>query len=312
MSTPTSTTAPGHAPGDAPGDAPEYVLGTDAVEAQRLALQHRLWSGAAHEIWDRAGVRPGSRVLDLGCGPGHATLDLAAIVGAEATLGAPRTGRVVALDESPAFLEQLRQACAARGLTNVTPVQGDAQKLGEALRAEPATAAVATDRAREGFDVAYARWVFCFLADPEGAVRDLAGVIKPGGRVAIQDYFNYTSMTLAPRSEAYTAIVEATARSWRSRGGDPDIVSRLPAMLARHGFEVTHLDVRQRLARPGSLLWTWPESWWKSFVPRLTQMGFITPAQETEFFAAWARASADPHAFTLVPPVFDLVAVRKG
>ncbi|MFY9341712.1 MAG: methyltransferase domain-containing protein, partial [Planctomycetota bacterium] len=70
----------------------EYVLGTGADELSRLGLQHRLWSDAAHQAWQRACIRPGQRVLDVGCGPGYAAFDLAQIVTA--------VGAVVGVDES--------------------------------------------------------------------------------------------------------------------------------------------------------------------------------------------------------------------
>lgn len=77
----------------------EYVLGTGEIESTRLGLQHRIWSGPAHWLWERAGIRPGMTVLDVGCGPGHASIDLAEIVGP--------SGRIYAVDESPLFLKHL-------------------------------------------------------------------------------------------------------------------------------------------------------------------------------------------------------------
>ena len=58
-----------------------YVLGTQSHELERLQLQHSLWRPAAEEAWDRAGLSPGQRVLDLGAGPGFAAVDLARRVG---------------------------------------------------------------------------------------------------------------------------------------------------------------------------------------------------------------------------------------
>jgi ubiquinone/menaquinone biosynthesis C-methylase UbiE len=275
----------------------EYVLGTDAFETSRLGLQHRLWSAAAHALWERAGVRPGSVVLDLGCGPGYAAFDLAMIVGAT-NPGQPQ-GRVIALDESERFLRQLSQAAKARDKSNIDVVLCDAAAL-ERERVLPDGAV----------DFVYARWVFCFLKDPEAVVRGLARLLKPGGAIVVQDYFNYASMTLAPRRPIYDAVVAATAESWRSHGGNPDVAGHLPGMMARHGLRLDHLHVHQRIARPGSTLWAWPDSWWKSYVPKLVSMGFLTQSQASEFFAVWAEASNDPSTFAVVPPVFDLIAVK--
>lgn len=275
-----------------PQDA-EYVLGTGSDESARLGLQHRLWSAAAHECWERARLQPGHTALDLGCGPGHATVDMAQIVG-------PR-GRVVAVDESAAFLKQLRDQAESRRITNIERVLGDVQELSECIHDGQGT-----------IDVAYARWVFCFLNNPESVVQGLATLVKQGGRVAIHDYFNYDRcLTLAPRREAFSKVIHAVGASWRARGGDTDVMGRLPGLFQKHGFEVTHLDVIQRIARPGSTMWHWPNSFWQTFVPKLVESGFISREDEQAFNKAWQDATNDPASFIQLPPVFELIATKR-
>jgi ubiquinone/menaquinone biosynthesis C-methylase UbiE len=270
----------------------DYVLGTGTDETVRLGLQHRLWSAATHELWEKAAIQPGQTVLDLGCGPGHATLDLAQIVGP--------TGRVVAIDESAGFLKQLHDAALHRKALHIERVLGDVQDLSEVMAGEENTV-----------DVAYARWVFCFLERPEDVIKGLASIIKRGGRVAIQDYFNYErSLTLAPRREAFSRVINAVAASWRARGGDTDIMGRLPGMLLAHGFRIDHIGVVQRIARPGSSLWHWPNSFWQTFLPKLVESGFITREDKEAFDAAWDDACTDPASFVQLPPVYEMVATR--
>ena len=62
-------------------DEKDYVLGTHDEEIARLGLQHRVWRPRVLDAWRRAGFTLGQTILDVGCGPGHATLDLAEIVG---------------------------------------------------------------------------------------------------------------------------------------------------------------------------------------------------------------------------------------
>ena len=64
----------------------DYVLGTHDEEIERLGLQHRVWQQRAFEGWRSAGIGPGQTVLDVGCGPGYAALDLAELVGASGGL----------------------------------------------------------------------------------------------------------------------------------------------------------------------------------------------------------------------------------
>jgi ubiquinone/menaquinone biosynthesis C-methylase UbiE len=270
----------------------EYILGVDEQESARLGLQHRLWSASAHEAWERARLQPGLTVLDVGCGPGYATIDMAHVVG-------PR-GRLIAVDESPLYLKHLHDRAQGQHVRNVQRMLGDVQQLDALLPG-----------AGGAVDFAYARWVLCFVADPEAVVRGVSRLLKPGGRFVIQDYFNYEAMSLAPRRDAFSRVIRAVASSWRDKGGDPDIMSRLPALCRRHGLEVTDLRCNERIARPGEMMWHWPDSFWSSFVPRLVEMGYLSAAERDAFDACWAEASADPDTFMFLPPVFDLIAVKR-
>ncbi|MEZ6235687.1 MAG: methyltransferase domain-containing protein [Phycisphaerales bacterium] len=286
----SDATTPPSSPAGLPG---EYVLGTDQTELVRLGIQHRLWGDAAHALWRRANLVPGERVLDIGCGPGYAARDLAMIVGDR--------GRVVGIDESEGFVREYNRRSAEVMMPWAVALHGDVQRLDAVLEAGGESAP---------FDLAYSRWVMCFVPDPEAVVRAAAKAIRPGGRWCIQDYFAYSTMTLAPKEDAFTSVVQQIDRSWRDRGGDPDIVGRLPAMLERSGFRVTHLDVEHRIARPGDFMWTWPDVFWSSVLPRLVASRHITAAMRTAFEAAWSRASADPTRFCLLPPVFEVIAER--
>ena len=132
-----------------PGD--EYVLGTHDAELIRLGLQHRLWSREAFDLWERAGIGPGARVLDVGSGPGHAAFDLAQLV----TL----SGRVIAVDESERFIRYLTAQAEVRGAINIDASVRDVQDL-----QTPA----------ESVDFAYARWVLCFTPRPDEVVAGVA------------------------------------------------------------------------------------------------------------------------------------------
>ena len=88
-----------------------YFLGTHDEELERLGLQHRVWRPTVLECWRRAGIGPGSKVIDVGAGPGFAAADLAEIVGP--------AGRVVAVERSARFVEAGRAMLAGRGHSNV-------------------------------------------------------------------------------------------------------------------------------------------------------------------------------------------------
>lgn len=278
----------------------EYVLGTHEAEAARLGLQHQLWSAYAHETWEIQGITPGMTVLDVGCGPGFGTFDLARMVG-------PR-GAVYAVDESASYVEKLRDEAQRRGLTNIRAFVGDVQAL-DALPIEAGS-----------IDAAFERWVLCFVPDPEAVVRGAARLLRPGGTFGVNDYFNYESMTLAPREEVFSRVIAAVGRSWRARGGDPDVAARLPGMFTRAGLRVIDLSVASRAARPpaaarrdgaSATMWAWPDTFFRIFVPSLVEMGFLTARDHEEFLLMWDRVSADADAFMSLPPVWRVVG-RRG
>src|SRR2546430_16373111 len=84
----------------------DYVLGTHDQELERLGVQHEAWRPVVLDCWKNAGVTSGSRVLDVGAGPGYATVDLAEIVGP--------SGKVVAVERSTNFVSAIRRTIEKR------------------------------------------------------------------------------------------------------------------------------------------------------------------------------------------------------
>jgi SAM-dependent methyltransferase len=110
----------------------------------------------------RAGIALGERILDVGCGCGGTTLELARSVGEQ--------GRVLAVDVSAPMLARARERAAAAGLgARIEWRLADAQTA--ALGGGP-------------FDCAYSRFGVMFFADPAAAFANLRAALRPGGRVA--------------------------------------------------------------------------------------------------------------------------------
>lgn len=269
----------------------DYLLGTDHIESVRLGIQHRLWSAHAALVWERGGIGPGSRVLDIGPGPGYAAADLAELVG-------PR-GCVLGVEGSPAYAEQFARRMSSLGHAHASVRVGDVHRLAEVLGSEAGT-----------FDAAYARWLFCFSPDPGGLTGQIARCLRPGGRLILQDYFNWRAMTIAPRRPEFTRVIEGIVAYWEGHEGSNDVMGAMPRHLREQGFRLEHFEAVQRLARPGEPLWAWPDSFWPSIVPRVVAAGYLTRDDAVAFAAVWAGTSADPDAFMVVPAVYNAVAVR--
>ncbi len=132
---------------------PKWVELQPLLDAQIAALGTR--------TMDRAGIVPGARVLDVGCGCGHTTIELARRVGP--------SGSVTGVDISTPMLEEARAAASRADVRNVRFENVDAQ-----------THPFAPDR----FDVVFSRFGVMFFAHPEDAFRNLCRALRPGGRLA--------------------------------------------------------------------------------------------------------------------------------
>lgn len=265
----------------------DYVLGTHDAEVERLGVQHRAWRHRVLDAWRRAGITAGLRVLDVGCGPGYASLDLADIVG--------DTGRVVGLERSERFLAVLRRRIADRHITNIAAEQVDL---------------VADDWGVSDADAAWCRWVLAFVDDPPLVVHRIASSLRSGGRAVFHEYFDYATWRLSPRSEPFEEFVRLVMRNWRETGGEPDIGLELPALLAAAGMRVLSADPVVYALRPHDLMWQWPESFVRVHLAHLTQAGRVTGEWARSVLAAYDGAATRPGAYLFTPAVLEVIAEK--
>jgi ubiquinone/menaquinone biosynthesis C-methylase UbiE len=270
-------------------DTNEYVLGTHDAELARLGLQHRLWSELTFSCWDRCGIRLGSVVLDVGSGPGYTAFDLVPLVGP--------SGRIIAVDESERFIEYVKQRAVTLGVENIETHVQDVQKLDVPART---------------VDVAYARWVLCFVPRPEAVVARVARALKPGAVFAVQDYIHWAALTLSPRSEAFLRVIPSVGKSWSMHGGDPSVGQRLPAMMAAAGLDILETRPLQRIARPGDPLWDWPSTFFANFIPMLVEQGLVSKEDWRVFQEEWAERSGDPNAMFWTPSMVEIIARKQS
>jgi SAM-dependent methyltransferase len=266
----------------------DYVLGTHDEEVVRLGLQHRVWRARAFDAWRRAGFRTAQTFIDIGCGPGWASLDLAEIAGP--------MGRVIAIDRSRRFLDVLERARIHRHLLQIEPVELDLDK-------DPLPPANA--------DAAWARWVFAFVKNPRHLLERVASSLRRGGVLAIHEYIDYSTWRVSPRSEDFEAFVQLVIRAWRESGGEPDIGLDLPRWLSELGFEVRSMQPILDVITPGDFAWEWPTSFVNNAVQRLQELGHLTEATGESVLRAFTNAGRQPSAVMLTPAVLEVIAVRK-
>jgi SAM-dependent methyltransferase len=259
----------------------EYLLGDSATEQQRLDGQAALWDPVSYALFDRLGVAAGWRVLEVGPGTGSVNMELRR-----------RVQRPVdVVDQSPSFCQALRERWRGDDL-------GEGQIWETKLLDAPLPAST--------YDLIFARWVFLFLPDPGAHVRALASALKPGGILAVQDYFRDT-FCLIPRPEDWDALLAADYRFFATEGGDASIGARLPPMFEDAGLEVVDIVPTVKSGRPGSAVWQWLSNYFLPVMARYAALGPLRPDAAVRLEAAWRAAAQRPASILIGPMLLDIV-----
>ena len=218
-------------------------------------------------------LRPGLSLLDVGCGPGTITADLATRV-------AP--GRVTGVETS-AEVVGLARAAAAEAQAHVDFVVTDAQALGF----DDGT-----------FDVVHAHQLLHHLPDPVGALREMRRVCAPGGIVAVResDYGAFTWWPALPELDEWLRLYRTLVRA---NGGEADAGRRLLSWARGAGLtEVTPTSSTWCFAQPAERQWwagTWAERMLESkFAEQAVASGEASRADLEQIARGWlAWAEAD-------------------
>ena len=155
----------------------------------------------------------GAVVLDVGCGPGSITQELADLVGA--------TGSVLGIDSAAEVIDVARAEHFQTRHGNLRYEVRDIMDL---------------DLVAGSFDVVHAHQVLQHLADPVQALREMVRVTRPGGVVAVRDA-DYAAMTWHPEPPAMEDWRALYRRTARSNGGEPDAGRRLLEWARAAGLE---------------------------------------------------------------------------
>ncbi|MEV6650939.1 methyltransferase domain-containing protein [Streptomyces sp. NPDC051219] len=236
-------------------------------------LRSHRWRTAANSAAYLIGeLRPGLDVLDVGCGPGTITADLAALV-------AP--GRVTAVDAAQDVVDQARAYAGERGVQDVEFGVADVHAL---------------DFPDDSFDVVHAHQVLQHVGDPVQALREMRRVCRPGGIVAVRDA-DYAAMTWFPRVPALDGWQTLYDRVARANGGEPDAGRRLHSWARLAGFtDITCTATSWCFATPAERAW-WSGLWAdrttsSSYAEIAVAGGHATAEQLSAVAAAWQEWGA--------------------
>jgi SAM-dependent methyltransferase len=235
-------------------------------------------------------LRAGLDLLDVGCGPGTITIDLASRV-------AP--GRVVGIDAAPDVVEKARGLLGESAAQNVSFSAGDVYSL-------------PFDDA--SFDVVHAHQVLQHLTDPVVALVEMRRVLRPGGLLAVRDS-DYGAFAWSPDDPLLDRWLELYQQVARRNGGEPNAGRYLLGWAIQAGYT-------DALATSSTWTFADPErrAWWgglwsdrvrlSSLATQAVIYGLSDEAELAEIGEAWRRWAAQPDGYFVTP--HGEVLARRG
>lgn len=196
-------------------DNNEYVLATGESGAKALALQQQYLFAASENQLQKAGLKSGMTVCDIGCGSGEMTEYLAKKVG--------DNGCVFAIDVSAEQLEFTKNRINQLGLKNVKTIQADIRNI--------------EDLEHIKADIVYSRLVLMHMSDPQKALLNMYAILKPGGILSLQEttWSTISCSIFCPELLKYRDAVIALGKSY---GGDFNFGQKMPSVLNELGFNI--------------------------------------------------------------------------
>ncbi|MCW2628297.1 class I SAM-dependent methyltransferase [Mycobacterium sp.] len=263
-----------------PAGASGYLMGHADTEIQRLLLQGRLYNDHTEHALRLAGVQPGMRVLDVGCGPGDVSFVAARLVGS--------TGAVLGVDASSDVVELARARAAERGLSTVNFEQ-------------TTIANIAVDEV----DAVIGRLILMHLPDPISTLRQFAGLVRPGGLIAFCE-FDIGAARSIPESPLSRALVDAIARVFQGAGLDPAFGAALHTLFRRAGLGVPQLTIAAPVGTANDTeVWAYAVEVWRLVFPLAEQLGLVTDelADIDTLLPRTLEQAAAADAILMLPPM---------
>ncbi len=229
-----------------------YILGTDQEELFRLGIQHQVWAEEAQKGWKTANFKPGQTLLDLGCGPGYCTKELAFLVGNQ--------GKVIGIDKSAGYINFLKNIATHYHL-NIEGIHSDFDQM----QLTPSS-----------LDGMYCRWALAWIPNPKEILSKVVTALKPGGKMVIQEYYDWSTLQTEPRKEPLAKAIAMALKSFKDSKSEVDIGRELPLLLPEIGMKVISYRPLAKIATLENGIWQWPKTFFESYFPRLVDQNYLT------------------------------------
>ncbi|TIL88707.1 MAG: class I SAM-dependent methyltransferase [Mesorhizobium sp.] len=272
-------------------DPRPYALGYTEREFQRLELQGALIHDLTEDFLRRAGIGPGMRVLDIGCGVGDVSLLAGRLVGF--------SGRVLGVDRSAGAVD-----IAGRRAT----------ESGQCYWTRFATGELDTFSPDETFDAVIGRLVLMYLPDPAATLRRLVGFLRPGGIIAFQEMAMPVTRSF-PEAPLFSKcrgwIIETIERA----GFEVDMGGRLPMVFAGAGLPAPQMNCAGLAGSgPDSPIYDYIAETLRSLLPMAKAVSAATAAEmKVDTLAERLRGEAvEQQMCVMLPPLVGAWANTPG
>lgn len=264
-----------------------YILGTDEQELYRLGLQHQVWASEAQHGWKLAQFSAGQTILDLGCGPGFCTKELAFLTGP--------TGKVIGVDLSESYINYLNKTAQLHHL-NIEGIVADFNEM---------------KLEEESLDGMYCRWALAWLPNPKEILAKVMKALKPGGRMVIHEYYDWSTFQAEPNFPPLTKAIKAALKSFKDSESEIDIGRGLPKLAEELGMNILNLRPMAKLATPKDATWQWPRSFFYSYFPRLIEAGYLSQDEASAALAAFDELENQNGATIFCPMMIEVIMDKK-
>jgi ubiquinone/menaquinone biosynthesis C-methylase UbiE len=262
-----------------------YVIRGGQQGYERLLLLAReRWSDTS-ALFERVGLGPGARCIDLGCGGGEVSFEIARLVGPD--------GRVTGVDMDEVKLSLARQAAVERGLANVEFRRLNVNDWSEA----------------SAYDVVYCRTLLHHLSHPTELLRRMWAAVRPGGAIVVEDA-DFDGWFCHPANEGFDFFLRAYSQVIARCGGDHAVGRKLYAYFLKAGIPDpdVHLVQRIHLADEGKTL---ALSTLEATADAILAEGVATVDEVTAAVASLAQFTSDAGTLIGGPRIFQLWSRRQ-
>ncbi|HAT1771492.1 TPA: methyltransferase domain-containing protein [Legionella pneumophila] len=201
-----------------------YILNTNDKARERLSLQHQLYAKSSLDLLAEIGFPGKMTALEIGCGSGDMTLELAKLIGPESTL--------LTMDLSPDQLDYTQQR--TRAYSNIRFKLWDVNHLSDL---------------GEKFDLIYCRMVLHHVADARSVILQMKNCLNSGGFVVCEEPSLFDSTFCSPPSPSYDQFTQWAKLCFSKSNRDFQIAHRLEQEFSSCGFEIKHCSLFQPLLR---------------------------------------------------------------